>query len=310
MPETGSDRIARLHARIAGGETVVMDGGTGTGLQAMGVPMDGEAWSGVANLTRPDAVRALHAAYLAAGAEILITNTFAAGPGTLDAAGYGARFDEANRNAVAAAEAARGRAGRDDVIIAGSMSRSAAEGLSGSTAPGDAPAGDDVLRDAYRRQASVLAEAGVDAIVLEMMGARRHAEPAVAAAAETGLPVWLGISIAEAASGRAVTIDGEDVAALLGVLPDGALDAVFVMHTDIGAVVEALGAVRSAWRGALGTYPHVGDWTPPTWVFHDIAPAAFAGHARDWVSHGASIVGGCRGIGPEHIAELARTAQR
>ena len=82
------------------------------------------------------------------------------------------------------------------------------------------------------------------------------------------------------------------------------------MHTDIGSVVDSLGVIRTAWRGVLGAYPHVGDWTPPTWVFHDIAPIAFAGHAREWMSHGASIVGGCCGIGPEHIAELARTAHR
>jgi methionine synthase I (cobalamin-dependent) len=63
-PET---RLSRLHERLAGGEIVIMDGGTGTGLQAMGVPMDGEAWGGVANLTHMDAVRSLHAAYLAAG---------------------------------------------------------------------------------------------------------------------------------------------------------------------------------------------------------------------------------------------------
>src|SRR5947207_13862556 len=107
-----------------------MDGGTGTGLQAMGVPMDGEAWSGVANLTRLDTVRELHTCYLNAGAEVLITNTFAAGPGALEAAGYGSRFAEANRNAVAAAQDARALAGRGHVVIAWSMSRMAAGGPS------------------------------------------------------------------------------------------------------------------------------------------------------------------------------------
>jgi methionine synthase I (cobalamin-dependent) len=49
--------------------------------QAMGVPTDGEAWIGVANLTHPDTVRELHTVFLAAGAQILMTKTFAAGPG-------------------------------------------------------------------------------------------------------------------------------------------------------------------------------------------------------------------------------------
>ena len=299
MNDQPADRLSQLHDRIARGEIVILDGGTGTGLQEMGVPMDGEAWSGVANLTRAGTVRELHAAYLAAGADVLITNTFAAGPGPLTAAGYGPRFEEANRNAVAAAVEARSQAGRDDVVIAGSMSRMVAEGL--ITENPDADAG---LRDAYGRQAAVLAEAGVDLIVLEMMGAHAHAEPAVAAGADNGVPVWVGISIAEATDETATTIDGEDVAELIESLPAEAIDAVFVMHTDIDLVSPSLRVIRNAWPGTIGAYPHVGDWTPPNWVFHEISPSAFAESAADWVANGAAIVGGCCGIGPRHIAEL------
>jgi S-methylmethionine-dependent homocysteine/selenocysteine methylase len=279
-----------------------MDGGMGTGLQAMGVPMDGEAWSGVANLTHPRAVRELHAVFLAAGAQILITNTFAAGPGPLAAAGYGDRFEEANRNAVSAAKEAREAVGRDAVVIAGSMSRMVADGLSAS----DGHSGDEsALNDAFRRQAAILGQAGVDVIVLEMMGAEKHALPAVTAAAETGLPVWLGISMVEAAPGEVETIDGEDITALLGSLPKAAIDAVFVMHTDMRSVPNSLGAIQATWGGTVGAYPHVGDWSPPDWLFHELTPTAFADDASEWVSRGATIVGGCCGIGPEHIAELA-----
>jgi len=268
--------------------------------------MDGEAWSAVANLTHLDTVQALHSSFLAAGADVLITNTFAAGPGPLAAAGYGDRVDEANRNAVAAAQAARARAARDDVVIAGSMSRMVANGLTRSESGGADPAEDDRLGAAYRRQAGVLADAGVDVIVLEMMGAPAHATPAVAAAAETGLPVWLGISIGEAADGRATTIDGEDAAGLIESLPMEAVHAVLVMHTDMRLVSDSLSAIAAAWAGTVGAYPHVGDWTPPNWVFTDVSPSGFADNAPGWVSSGATIVGGCCGIGPGHIAELAR----
>jgi len=304
------DRLSRMHGRIDQGEIVIMDGGTGTGLQELGVPMDGEAWSGVANLTHFDTVRRLHTAYLDAGAAVLITNTFAAGPGPLTAAGYGDRFEEANRNAYAAAAEARLQAGRDDVIIAGSMSRMVAWGLSGTGAPDVDGAPDDVRRDSYDRQAAVLADAGVDVIMLEMMGARVHADPAVAAAEHIGLPVWLGLSIVEANGETATTIDGEDVAQLIGSLPADAIDAVFVMHSDVQLVAPSLRAIRRTWPGTLGAYPHVGDWTPPNWVFHEIAPAAFAEGAADWVAGGATIVGGCCGIGPAHIAALTDAAAR
>jgi S-methylmethionine-dependent homocysteine/selenocysteine methylase len=297
-------RVARLHERLAGGEVAIMDGGTGTGLQAMGVPMDGEAWGGVANLTHLDAVQRLHAAYLAAGAQILITNTFATGPGPLAAAGYGDRFAEANRNAVAAATQARSEAGDDDVVVAGSMSRDVANGLAATGVPFDVSDDAAALRDGYRRQAGVLAEAGVDLIVLEMMGSRTHLAPAVAAASETGLPVWVGLSVARAADGQAETIDGEDACGLIESLPAGPVDAVFVMHNDVDVVPAALVAVRGVWSGTIGAYPHVGDWEPPNWVFREMAPADFARRAREWVAAGATIVGGCCGTGPEHIAAL------
>jgi homocysteine S-methyltransferase len=306
MADRPDSRVSRLHERIAGGEVVIMDGGTGTGLQAMGVPMDGEAWGGVANLTHLDAVRGLHAAYLDAGAEILITNTFATGPGPLTAAGYGDRFAEANRNAVAAAVGARSDAAADGVLVAGSMSRDVANGLAATGVPFDVSSDHGALRDGYRRQAEVLAGAGVDLIVLEMMGSLTHAEPAIVAAAETGLPIWLGISVAEARPGHALTIDDEDVAELIGFLAGDELDAVFVMHSDIDTVPDSLATIRAAWPGVIGAYPHVGDWRPPNWVFREIEPEAFADRAQEWIAAGATIVGGCCGTGPEHIAALAR----
>jgi homocysteine S-methyltransferase len=303
-------RVARLHERLAGGEVVIMDGGTGTGLQAMGVPMDGDAWGGVANLTHLEVVQRLHAAYLAAGAQILITNTFATGPGPLAAAGYGDRFAEANRNAAAAATQARSASGDDDVLVAGSLSRDVANGLAGTGVPFDVSDDAAALRDGYRRQAEVLAEAGVDLLVLEMMGSRTHLEPAVAAATETGLPVWVGLSIVRAADGQAETIDGEDALALIESLPAGPIDAVFVMHSDVDVVPASLAAVRGVWSGTIGAYPHVGDWEPPNWVFREIAPADFARRAREWAAAGATIVGGCCGTGPEHIAALTTAFAR
>jgi S-methylmethionine-dependent homocysteine/selenocysteine methylase len=186
------------------------------------------------------------------------------------------------------------------------MSRDVANGLADSGVPFDVSTDDGALRDGYRRQAEVLAAAGSDVIVLEMMGSLTHAAPAVAAAAETGLPIWLGISVAEASPGHAMTIDDEGVAELIMSLPTAAVDAVFVMHSDIGTAPDSLAAIRAVWPGVVGAYPHVGEWRPPNWVFHDIQPEVFADRALEWVAAGATIVGGCCGTGPEHIASLAR----
>ena len=66
--------------RVAAGELVVIDGGTGTEIQRRGGAMDDATWCAEANLQRPDLVREVHRAYLEAGAELIIANTFATSP--------------------------------------------------------------------------------------------------------------------------------------------------------------------------------------------------------------------------------------
>ena len=68
-----------IFRRLAAGELLIIDGGTGTQLQAEGVPMDDLAWSARANLEQPDVVQRVHENYIRAGAEVIIANTFAAG---------------------------------------------------------------------------------------------------------------------------------------------------------------------------------------------------------------------------------------
>jgi S-methylmethionine-dependent homocysteine/selenocysteine methylase len=287
-----------LQRRLADGAPIVLDGGMGTEIQARGVPMDGEAWSALANLTHADTVRGVHEDYIRAGAEVVIANTFPAGVGALTAAGMAERVVEINQAAVALAQQARERADEPGVAVAGSMSDMALAGLSG--------AGDQANSavDAFRVQAHALAEAGVDLLVLEMMRSEEVAEPALRAASETGLPIWFGVSLGEVRpTGAVVTIDGVDVNRLLE-LAQGRVDAVMIMHTDIEVAGGALPIVKRVWPGPVGAYPHVGDWTPPNWVFGEISPAAFADKVAPWTHDGAQAVGGCCGIGPQHIAAL------
>jgi homocysteine S-methyltransferase len=82
---------AEIAGRLADGDVVIIDGGTGAQLQAEGVPMDVEAWSGRANLEQPDVVQHVHESYIQAGAEVIIANTFAASRPALEPAGLGSR---------------------------------------------------------------------------------------------------------------------------------------------------------------------------------------------------------------------------
>ena len=78
-----------LHNKLAAGDLLIIDGAMGTELEARGVPMNDKAWSGAALLSHPEIVREAHADYIRAGAQVVTTNTFAAGRSLLDGAGLG-----------------------------------------------------------------------------------------------------------------------------------------------------------------------------------------------------------------------------
>ena len=296
--------VEHLNARLASGDVVVIDGATGTELEARGVPMDDAAWCGVANLEYAEVARDIHADYIRAGARVVIANTFSTDRLRLGDAGIADRVEEVNRKAVGAALDARAAVDRPDVVVAGSLSRAAAFTIDGSARRVDRA----TLLDAYSEQARLLADAGVDLIALEMISALDHGEPALEAARSVGLPIWLGMSAERTADGRLECWQGhgllfDDLVQGLAA-PD--LAALMVMHTDVADVDDALEAVFRHWDGPVGVYPHVGAFVPPSWQFDErFTPAELVVHSRRWVERGVRIVGGCCGLGPSYIEALA-----
>ena len=100
-----------LDEKLAAGDVIVLDGGTGTEIARLGGEMNAAAWCAVANLTHPDTVRRVHESYLEAGADVIITNTFATCRHVLDGAGLGDETAAINRRAVELAREARDRGG-------------------------------------------------------------------------------------------------------------------------------------------------------------------------------------------------------
>jgi S-methylmethionine-dependent homocysteine/selenocysteine methylase len=295
--------------RLADGDVVIIDGGTGTQLQAEGVPMDGEAWSGRANLEKPEVVQRVHEAYIRAGAEVIIANTFAASRAALEPAGLGSRVADANRNAVAAALRAREAAadGRT-VAVAGSLSSFGPVAMHGRSETGLDADRFPSLAD-FREQAGLLTEAGVDLIALELMEAPSYGRAALQAAVETGLPVWLGVSALRLEDGTLgadpALGEGDSFAELVSKLADPALGAVTVMHAKPDVALEAIDIIRAQFAGPVGVYAESGDWVSPEWVFNGLTPDEYLQEAITWADRGAQLIGGCCGIGPEHISVLA-----
>jgi len=300
LPEViGVPSLAAVLGPRAAGTVVILDGAMGTELERRGVPMDADAWCGLANLTAIDSVRAIHDENIAAGADVITTNTFMSGPGPMDRAGASDRFAEGIRNAARAATEAVHSANRP-VAIAGSVScETWAE-----------PRASRRLRDDYALQIDLLAQSGVDLIALEMVTDEAHGSPALEAALASGLPVWVGFSMRRAANPYETlpTIDEIRTVAERLLVPE--IDAVTVMHTDVVDAAEGLSMVRTLWDGPLGVYPHHGVWSEPNWTYLDMDPSKLVSYARVWLDQGVDILGVCCGLTADHVAALRAAAGR
>ncbi len=296
--------MQELVERLGRGEVVILDGAMGTELQRRGVPMDRVAWSGAAIATHPQVIRAVHEDYIRAGADIVITNTFGASRHVLEPAGLGERVGELNQNAVTLAREACEAAGDGQPLyVAGSISSFLPEDEEFAELPAE------IARANYREQAENLAEAGADLIILEMMMDVENTTFAVEAATATGLPVWVGFSCRRAADGETIVFwrEGRDVPfapAFEKAMAAGGVVA-GVMHSEVETLVPALSIVLSRWSGPVAAYAHSGHFTMPDWQFVDvISPDGYLAAAEQWVAMGAQVIGGCCGIGPDHIRLL------
>ena len=286
---------------LADGPPLIIDGGMGTQLQHDGVPMDGKVWSARAVLSHPEAVRQAHESFIEAGAELIIANTFAAGRHMLEPGGLGDRVGDINRDAVKLAEEARDRIAQGPVAIAGSICEWVPlNDPQWSTA--------EAIGRSVREQAGYLAEAGVDLIALEMCERLELSVAATEAAAEFGLPLWLGLSAQSYKDHDVLSVfDYADIGfePLVQGLAEHPAMIMNVMHTPVPDVDEALRIVDRYWDGPVGVYPESGYFTLPDWQFVDIIePEALAEAAQAWVGKGVSMIGGCCGLGPEHVAAL------
>jgi homocysteine S-methyltransferase len=283
---------------------IILDGGTGTLVQALGAPMSGDTWCADANLTHPEIVRQAHREYLDAGAEVLIANTYATSPLLFNHIG---RDDDVAVIDAAAVRLAREASG-GSVPVAGSFSvmRPGIPGTDRSEMLHEWPEAE--ARRLFAAKAEGFVKAGADVIAMEMMRDGDYSVWATEAAVATGLPVWVGISVEQDDAGRLIGFGRpnwllEDfVDALLRSAPA----MVSVMHSSPNDTGPALQVVRQHWRGSLGAYAESGYFAMPDWKFNDIIPEGeYVDLAKQWhESVDLAMIGGCCGIGPSHIAAL------
>jgi methionine synthase I (cobalamin-dependent) len=304
-------QYARLKARLAAGHTIILDGPTGTELQRRGAPMDQVAWCGPATLESERLLTEIHADYIAAGADVITANTYASSRLMLAKAGLADRVEDINRRAVAAALRAREAApGGKAVVVAGSLSHMVPIIHGGRAADSDLLPSDAEIDDALRELAQILAQAGCELIILEMMYHPRRVRAALDAARMTGLPIWFGASARRGHTGGVITYDQSDeipLETVAAMIPSAGIDAAGIMHTGVEVMGEALEIVRKNFKGPLMAYPDSGDFEMPNWRFVDVVtPQRFEIFCREWIASGVQIVGGCCGLTADHIRAAVR----
>lgn len=294
--EVNVSRYQRLMDRIASGERILIDGATGTEIERRGVPQLENAWNGGGALSHPDVLRAVHEDYIREGAEIVISNTFATHRHALRDAGVEQHFERLNRRGVELAIEARERMQAPDVLVAG--------GISYWSWAGNWPAPED-LPASTEEQARIMAKAGADLLMLEMMVDIERMLVTLDAARTTGLPVWVGLSCKPGASGTMTLLRGGPLAEALEALAARHVPLVSIMHTEVAYIDACLDVALQHWSGPVGVYAHSARWEGDVCIYDaTISPADHAAHAKSWLARGVQVIGGCCGLGVDHIKAL------
>ncbi|MGQ9814551.1 MAG: homocysteine S-methyltransferase family protein [Candidatus Roseilinea sp.] len=286
----------------------ILDGAMGTELDRRGVDTGLPLWSANALITAPEAVKQIHLDHLRAGAQVITANTFRTNPRTLARAGLAGRSRELTHIAVSLAQEAiadfQATRAAAHPLIAGSMAP-VEDCYSPWLVPDDAE-----LEAEHGELARYLAEAGCDLILIETMNTVREAVIAARAAAATKLPVWVSVTLNQ----RNDLLSGESlrdaVRAALTVKPD----ALLVNCIPVAQGASALRLLREAVDNEsvrLGIYANAGHVEAGEWsIARGVTPEAYAEAAAEWLAAGASIIGGCCGTTPDHIARLANQIAR
>jgi homocysteine S-methyltransferase len=250
------------------------------------------------NVSRPDVVRKIHEDYVAAGAQVIETNTFGANCFRLDRHGLG---DQVHAYNLAGARLAREAAG-DGVWVAGSL------GPSGLV-PGVATQAElDLAFLTFAEQAAALVEGGADLLVLETFRHLEEIRIALEAArkAAAGTPI-----IASMAFDPTETVaDGSTPEHVAATLRDWRADAIGV---NCGDGPQLAGAIVERMRGAglpICVQPNAGlPRTVDGRLLYMATPEYFDVFARRTIQAGATMIGGCCGTTPEHVRWMAKSGR-
>ena len=280
------------------GGVLLSDGAWGTELQRRGLAAGEvpDAW----NLRKPELVADVARAYVEAGSQVILTNTFRANRISLAGTALAGSVGELNRAGVRISrEAAAGKA-----LVFASIGPSGKMLMAGEVT-------EDDLLAAFEEQAAAQAEAGADALLVETMSDIAEARQALLAARKTGLPVAVSF-VFDTGKNKDRTMMGQTPEQAAKAMAEEGAAAV---GANCGAGIERFAPICRRLREAC---------TLPVWikanaglpairggqVCYPSSPDEFAGHVPALLEAGAGFIGGCCGTMPDFIRAIAKVLGR
>ncbi len=287
--------MKKITAELLNGHILVSDGAWGTFLQQKGLKPGEcpEEW----NISRPNDVLDIAQSYIAAGANLVETNSFGGSRFKLEKYGFGDRVFEFNK---AAAEISRKAAGSDHFVL-GSVGPTGKLLMMGEVT-------EDELYEAFKEQSEALEAGGVDAIMIETMTDLDEARIAVKAAKEnTNCEIFCTMTFQKIIGGEFRTMMGISPTEMAETIVEAGAD---LIGTNCGNGMEDMIGMVKEIRRVNATIPvlvHANAGMP---CFVDgkttfpETPEDMASRVNEIIAAGANIVGGCCGTTPEHIRKI------
>lgn len=282
----------------------ILDGGMGQELLARTGATPTGLWATQVMMDHPEAVLGIHADFFAAGADIATTNTYAIHRDRLVTAGCPEKFEALHRQALELAAMARDAHGAGK--IAGSL------GPLGWSYKAEFAPPSDTAAPLYA-EIVALHDPIVDLFILETMSGVDQARGGLMGCAATDKPVWLALSVDDDDGTRLRS--GEPLADVLPLVPEFGVAAILLncsrpeaFENGLAVLAQAgipFGAYANGFTSISDGFKEVAATVDRLEVRQNLGPDAYADFADGWADSGATIIGGCCEIGPDHIREIA-----
>lgn len=284
-------------------KVVLLDGGIGQELLSRSQRPATPMWSADVMLHEPSLVRDLHLDFIRSGADLITLNTYTATPTRLARQNALPKLQDLHIMAMSAATEARQLSGRTEVKIAGCLPPLVASYRPEFALPYQASL------DSYRTLVKLQSPAS-DLFICETMSSIDEAKAACVAGLESEKPVWLGLTVQD--DQPQLLRSGESLKDALTIFEAMPIEAIVLNCSQPEAIdacwpllsksTKKIGAYANGFVSVTSLYP--GDTVEELQSRQDLSPKHYADYALSWVERGATIIGGCCEIGPEHIKAI------